>query len=105
LGAPAPLSPLSARTCCVNGRSCLARDDDASPAREPLASGPVAEQGGDPQSVDPVIPKIHESLVIAGTALDPRADRRDDAIFQQTLFSRDDQILQSLAAGINASLV
>jgi outer membrane receptor protein involved in Fe transport len=40
--------------------------------------------------------------VIVGTALDPRADRRDDAIFKETLFSRDDQIFQSLAAGIDA---
>ena len=45
---------------------------------------------------------VHESLVITATALDPTIDRRNDAVYMNTLFSRDDQIFDTLAAGINA---
>jgi outer membrane receptor protein involved in Fe transport len=48
------------------------------------------------------IAPVHEKLVITSTALDPTIDRRNDSIYKNTLFSRDDQILDSLAAGINA---
>ena len=48
------------------------------------------------------IPRVHESVVIQATALDPSVDRRDDAVYKSTLFSRDDQVLQTLNAGINA---
>jgi hypothetical protein len=51
------------------------------------------------------IPPIHESLVITAAALDPSIERRNDAIYRNTLFSRDDQVfhtLDTLDAGINA---
>ena len=48
------------------------------------------------------IPPIHESLVITATALDPTIDRRNDAVYKNTLFARDDQLLFTLDAGINA---
>jgi len=48
------------------------------------------------------IAPLHESLVITATALDPTIGRRNDAIYMNTLFSRDDQIFDTLAAGINA---
>jgi outer membrane receptor protein involved in Fe transport len=48
------------------------------------------------------IPPIHESLVITAAALDPTIDRRNDAVYKNTLFSRDDQLLFTLDAGINA---
>ncbi len=48
------------------------------------------------------IPPIHESVVIAATTLDPTIDRRNDTIYKNTLFLRDDQLLQTLNAGINA---
>lgn len=48
------------------------------------------------------IPPVHENLVITATALDPTIDRRNDAIYSKTLFSRDDQLLETLNAGINA---
>jgi outer membrane receptor protein involved in Fe transport len=48
------------------------------------------------------IPQIHENLVITATALDPTIDRRNGAVYRNTLFSRDDQIFDTLAAGINA---
>ena len=33
-----------------------------------------------------VIPPVHESLVITAVALDPSIDRRNDAIYKNTLF-------------------
>lgn len=49
-----------------------------------------------------LIPSIHESVVIQGTALDPTIDRRNDAVYKNTLFGRDDQLVETLNAGINA---
>ncbi len=48
------------------------------------------------------IPPIHDSLVISATQLDPVIDRRNEAIYRDTLFSRDDQVFHALDAGINA---
>ncbi|RPI22941.1 MAG: hypothetical protein EHM61_20965, partial [Acidobacteria bacterium] len=45
---------------------------------------------------------IHDSIVIRASALIPGIDRRDDAIYQNALFSRDDQLFSTLDAGINA---
>ncbi len=47
------------------------------------------------------IPRVHENLVISATALSPTIDERNDAVYSKTLFSRDDQIFDTLAAGIN----
>jgi outer membrane receptor protein involved in Fe transport len=47
------------------------------------------------------IPPLHESLVISATALNPAIDQRNENIYKNTLFNRDDQILDTLAAGIN----
>jgi hypothetical protein len=49
-----------------------------------------------------VIPPIHEDVVINATALDPTIDLRNDAVYKNTLFLRDDQLFQTLNAGINA---
>ena len=48
------------------------------------------------------IPAVHESLVISATALTPTIDQRSENVYKSTLFSRDDQIFDTLAAGINA---
>jgi outer membrane receptor protein involved in Fe transport len=48
------------------------------------------------------IAPVQENLVITSTALDPTIDRRNDSIYKNTLFSRDDQIFDTLATGINA---
>jgi outer membrane receptor protein involved in Fe transport len=48
------------------------------------------------------IPPTHENIVITASALDPTIDRRNDTVYSRTLFSRDDQIFDTLAAGINA---
>jgi hypothetical protein len=52
-------------------------------------------------AVEFVIPPIHESLVITATVLEPSIDRRDDVVYKSTLFSRDDQVFQTLDAGIS----
>ena len=48
------------------------------------------------------IPPVYESLVISATALNPTIDQRNDNVYKSALFSRDDQIFDTLAAGINA---
>jgi TonB dependent receptor/TonB-dependent Receptor Plug Domain len=48
------------------------------------------------------IPPIHDSLVISATQLDPVIDRRNETVYRDTLFSRDDQVFHTLDAGINA---
>ena len=52
--------------------------------------------------IEYTIPPIHDSLVIEATALEPGIERRDEAIYKNTLFSRDDQVFHTLNAGINA---
>ncbi len=52
--------------------------------------------------VEYTIPPIHDSLVIEATALEPGVERHDEAIYKNTLFSRDDQVFHTLNAGINA---
>ncbi|MBL8205252.1 MAG: TonB-dependent receptor [Blastocatellia bacterium] len=52
--------------------------------------------------VEYTIPPIHDGLVIEATALEPGIERRDEAIYKNTLFSRDDQVFHTLNAGINA---
>ena len=48
------------------------------------------------------IPPVHDSLVISASQLDPVIDRRNEAVYRDTLFSRDDQVFHTLDAGINA---
>ncbi|MBY0503288.1 MAG: TonB-dependent receptor [Bryobacteraceae bacterium] len=54
------------------------------------------------QEKPPEIPRVRTSVVITGTVVEPSVDQRNQAVFQDTLFSRDDQIFHQLAAGINA---
>ncbi|HEV7859590.1 MAG TPA: TonB-dependent receptor [Pyrinomonadaceae bacterium] len=49
-----------------------------------------------------VVPPIHASVVIEATTLDPSIDQRNDTVYKNTLFLRDDQLFQTLDAGINA---
>jgi len=48
------------------------------------------------------IPTAQETLVITAKAADPAIDRRNGAIYQGTLFNRDDQLIETLDSGINA---
>jgi hypothetical protein len=47
------------------------------------------------------IPPRQESLVITATALNPMIDQRNEAVYRNTLFYRDDQAFDTLAAGVN----
>lgn len=49
-----------------------------------------------------LIPRIHDGLVISASQLDPAIDRRNETVYRDTLFARDDQIFHTLDAGINA---
>ena len=48
------------------------------------------------------IPKAQETLVITASAVDPSIDRRNDTVYKNTLFLRDDQLFETLDSGINA---
>jgi outer membrane receptor protein involved in Fe transport len=48
------------------------------------------------------VPPIHDGMVISATQLDPTIERRNEAVYRDTLFSRDDQVFNALDAGINA---
>lgn len=52
--------------------------------------------------VEYVVPPVHESVVIVDSSLDPGVERRNEEVYRGTLFSRDDQLFDTLAAGINA---
>jgi TonB-dependent receptor-like protein len=52
-------------------------------------------------SIRYTIPLVHENLIISATALNPAIDQRNDTVYKDTLFSRDDQLMDTLAAGIN----
>ncbi|HEX8637108.1 MAG TPA: carboxypeptidase-like regulatory domain-containing protein, partial [Pyrinomonadaceae bacterium] len=49
-----------------------------------------------------VVPPISESVVIEDDALAPDVERRNASVYNNTLFGRDDQLIQTLNAGINA---
>jgi outer membrane receptor protein involved in Fe transport len=87
---PAPVGPL---TLEVSGKYIATEEQKLST--------------GDPRQslelrIHYVIAPVHDSMVITATALDPTIDRRNDAVYKNTLFSRDDQVFDTLAAGINA---
>src|SRR5262249_4410270 len=52
--------------------------------------------------VDYRIPPIHQSLVITASALESQVEIHNDEVYKKTLFTRDDQLLETLNAGINA---
>ena len=44
----------------------------------------------------------HQSIVITAKTVEPEIDMRNSEVFDRTLFTRDDQALEQLNAGINA---
>lgn len=48
------------------------------------------------------IPAVEQLLVITATTADPAIDRRNDTVYKNTLFLRDDQLFETLDSGINA---
>ncbi|MCC7153088.1 MAG: TonB-dependent receptor plug domain-containing protein [Bryobacterales bacterium] len=51
---------------------------------------------------NPLLKPVYTSIVITAKPEEPAVDRRNSEVFQQTLFSRDDQVFHQLNAGINA---
>ncbi len=49
-----------------------------------------------------VVRPINENVTIEANTLTPEIEQRNDAIYRNTLFGRDDQLVQTLNAGINA---
>jgi len=49
-----------------------------------------------------LVSPVNESVTIRAESLSPEVDRRNETIYKNTLFGRDDQVIQSLNAGINA---
>ncbi len=52
--------------------------------------------------VNYVVPPIVENVTITADALTPQIEFRNDELYKGTLFTRDDQLIQTLNAGINA---
>jgi hypothetical protein len=55
-----------------------------------------------PIQIDHIVRPYKESLIITDHIMEPFMERMDDTVFRDTLFSRDDQILHILNAGINS---
>ncbi|HQU94213.1 MAG TPA: TonB-dependent receptor plug domain-containing protein, partial [Pyrinomonadaceae bacterium] len=49
-----------------------------------------------------LVPPISENVTITDDSLTPQIEFRNDALYKNTLFGRDDQLIQTLNAGINA---
>jgi len=48
------------------------------------------------------VPPINENVTIQADALSPEIERRNDTVYKNNLFGRDDQLIFTLNAGINA---
>lgn len=70
------------------------------PSVRRLAAGEATE--GLRLLLEYVVPPVHESVVIVASSSDPSVERRNEEVYRGTLFSRDDQLFDTLAAGINA---
>lgn len=49
-----------------------------------------------------IVPRVSENVTIQAETLSPDIERRNDAIYKNNLFGRDDQLIFTLNAGINA---
>lgn len=70
---------------------------------DPVTTG-LLEMKGASMSVDikfGSLSKAELTLTVNERVIEPAVDQRDAAIFNKTLFTRDDQIFQSLGAGLN----
>ena len=73
---------------------------DIAPFKQALAAD--APSQGLRLQIHYLIPKAQTNLVITATAADPAIDRRNDTVYKNTLFLRDDQLIETLDSGINA---
>jgi len=54
------------------------------------------------EEAKPELPKVHTSITINASPVEPLIDHRNKEVFEQTLFSGDDQVFHQFNAGINA---
>ena len=69
------------------------------------ATGRDMVADGDSQRFDVTLSGIvgqHDSVVITAKTVEPTVDLRNAEVFNRTLFTQDDQVMQQLNAGINA---
>ena len=52
--------------------------------------------------IEYVVPPVHENVVIVSNVLEPAIERRNETVYNNTLFARDDQLIETLNGGINA---
>lgn len=65
----------------------------------------IVVAAGDSQRIDVTLSGIvgqHDSVVITAKTIEPTVDLRNAEVFNRTLFTRDDQVMQQLNAGIDA---
>jgi hypothetical protein len=105
-------SPEGKRTAITNGQGAFSASIPAGPVTLIVTGAHVARFqqaiAADAPSqnltlrIHYVVPMVQESLVITATAADPAIDRRNDSVYKNTLFLRDDQLFETLDSGINA---
>ncbi|MDX2266640.1 MAG: TonB-dependent receptor [Bryobacter sp.] len=74
-----------------------------SPGFETVTSGLKEYRGGE-ESLDLHFGKLSKAeltMVVSERVIEPSVDQRDAAVFNRTLFTRDDQIFQTLGAGLS----
>jgi len=79
-------------TLCVEGKYIKRHDQ--------VISLPIA--GTLRIEADYEIPPIHQTIVITASALEPQIETHSGEIYKRSLFSRDDQLLETLNGGISA---
>jgi hypothetical protein len=85
--------PVDAVTLTVTGRY-------VAPFRQALAANERAQ--GLRLQIHYAIPREQTTLVITAKGVEPDVDRRNDSLYRDTLFLRDDQLMETLDSGINA---
>jgi TonB dependent receptor-like, beta-barrel/TonB-dependent Receptor Plug Domain len=86
--------------CLLGAALAGAQQTDSNAAADP--NGPADSNTAAELKPEDVLKPLHYSLVITATPLGPEIERRSTKVFEQTLFSRDDQVFHLLDAGINA---
>jgi len=62
----------------------------------------LAQHQNQAEPHNPQLPILRQSIDVRASPIEPTLDRRDQEVYNRTLFGRDDQILDLLAAGISA---
>ena len=99
-----PLPLLTASLLCLFTSGRLS-GQEAKHINTKVPEKPGVEEARSLDALDlenPLLKPLYTSIVITAKPVEPSVDRRNSEVFQQTLFSRDDQVFHQLNAGINA---